>query len=351
MKLSETRRWLLAVPLALATSMAWSAEPEIERWSRQQAAAAAHSPAAPPLREELSAYLRAGEDAAALALIRELPGHAGLSAPARESLVLGFVHSLRVEAPGSVDQVLIDYLLDYPESVMVEHHDHPEHLEPLYGIRSAMAGVTHHWTRHQAALEGGTLLREKPERLASAFMAASDPARRRGLIDAVDTASARQLSAVIASAMEQLDHAADLAHLAGHAAVAARDAASVAQLVTVATGPAINETLRLAAARFDASQQAQVLSAALSSGRAENAALAIAHLAPGSLLDIRPALVTQLADPELGSAAALALARHPSAELRGTLSTIAEREVGLASHRARLALNLMQTLPEVEAPR
>jgi hypothetical protein len=99
--------------------------------------------------------------------------------------------------------------------------------------------------------------------------------------------------------------------------------------------------LRAAAGKLSSNDRAELLLASIESAPPQNAALAIALLSPG--LQAEPAVASTLfdllEDPQLGSAAALALARFDDAGIRSQLLLLSGSE-GLAASRARMAINL-----------
>lgn len=324
------------------------------RWEREAAVAASVHSDTSDDRLSLLASLKSGSGEDMLATLRRIQSSANLSAPARERLIFEFVQDLRQEPPGSVPPKVVAFLKRYPVTVMVEHHDHPYADEALYNIPTAMFGVVNHWTRQQAAFDGAALLSTDASALVRAYLDTDDPARQRGLIDAVSTADANTVRELSRVALDEIDQQPSLTALAGHAALRSGDLALLNSVVSQGGGPGLNEVLRISATQLDAVQQEQLLQSVLNSGRPGNAALAIAHLGP-AVRDgehMLQALIGQLSDPHLGSSAALALSRNPSPALRRALTEIGRHEqAAVAASRARLALQLMQDFPEQEAPR
>jgi hypothetical protein len=106
-------------------------------------------------------------------------------------------------------------------------------------------------------------------------------------------------------------------------------------------GPELASILRDSLAGLSLPDQALLLLFCLTSAPAENAALAIAVLAPG-LQDnegVTASLLDLLEDPALGASAALALAHYSDPGVRQDLKEIAAGE-GPQSGRAQLALEI-----------
>jgi len=105
----------------------------------------------------------------------------------------------------------------------------------------------------------------------------------------------------------------------------------------------VTAILRDTPGHLSARDQALLLLSAIESAPAENAAVAIALLAPGlhGCPEKTAALFGLLADHSLGSAAALALARHPDPAVTRRLEQSGAGE-GPAAQRARMALDLFR---------
>jgi hypothetical protein len=115
------------------------------------------------------------------------------------------------------------------------------------------------------------------------------------------------------------------------------------RLLVRAQGHGLHNLLRRSSEAFDIGRNAALLEAALDSGSAQTAALAMAQLAPvlaGHTASVER-LFQQLEDPATGSAAALALAGNPNPEVRQRLEVAAVDANALLASRARLALQLM----------
>ncbi|NNE04371.1 MAG: hypothetical protein HKN15_01420 [Xanthomonadales bacterium] len=347
-------RYILPLMFLLTSGAQAADEGQPVRWERDAAVNASVDARAAGYRSQLRSSLRTADAEATLGLLQHLQSSAELSAPARERLVFEFVEDLRQEPPGSVHEVVLEYLKQYPVTVMVAHHDHPDAHEPLFNIPTATYGVINHWTRQQAAFEGATMLTRNAASLVQAYRESSDPAQRRGFIDALATADPMTLMELNRVALGQLSQVPELTALAGHSALLAGDLESLQALAAQGSGPGLNEVLRHSAARLDGAQREGLLEAALASNRPGNAALAIAHLGTGVTTNekMMQMLVRQLDDPQLGAAAALTLSRNPSPTLNRILAGIGQDQgAGLAASRARLALQLMDDLPSQEAPR
>jgi hypothetical protein len=113
----------------------------------------------------------------------------------------------------------------------------------------------------------------------------------------------------------------------------------VRQLLVNGNGAGLSATLRQLAEQLPAAEIEVLLTYAIIEAPAANASLAIAAWWPGlkHVAAVRDLLVEQLADPALGSAAALALAQSPDVQ---TVKLLQQTAAGntLAARRAQLAL-------------
>jgi hypothetical protein len=101
---------------------------------------------------------------------------------------------------------------------------------------------------------------------------------------------------------------------------------------------------RSAAGKLSSGDRAELLLLSIESAPSQNAALAIALLSPGlqAVPQVISTLFDLLGDPELGSAAALTLARIDEPLVEAQLVQLAGSE-GLAATRARMAISLRET--------
>ena len=105
--------------------------------------------------------------------------------------------------------------------------------------------------------------------------------------------------------------------MAGTAALNLSDLPALEALVVKGRGAGLADVLRKTSQQLPETQRSVLLLSAIQHASAENAALAIALLAPGLSADaaVTQTLFELLADNSLGSAAALALARNPNPEV------------------------------------
>ena len=337
------------VIILLATAILWpinsfGAQNEApQTWNREEAQLVSVSVSTETQQARLRQLFKAGDSSGTLDQIREIEQQQDWPVPVRERVIFEFVSELRHEPPRSVSSEVIDHLRGYQSKVLVPHEDHPRARVPMFNIRAATSGVVNHWARQEAAFEGATHLASGGDTLVRAYLQESSHPRRRGMHDALSTASPAQLKAVTQSGLEASQSSPDIVTLAADAALLNHDLESLESLLETGHGNGMVKLLRKSAETFDSEQNSRLLNAAMHNPSRETAALAIAQLAP-SLSGHGPTedmLLQQLGDPELGSSAALALARNPGESTMQKLESLAGGSGdSLAVARAQLALQV-----------
>ena len=327
------------------------AAPVIAQTAREGGAATGQSVAAAQRLDALRGATSAGDQGRLLALLGSTAADETLPLELREKVLFDYVQHLRSQPPRAADSRVMAFLGSYAPRILVPHEDHPGASVPRFNIRAAAAGVEHSWRRQEASYAGAVLLGRDPALLVQAFRLHADPPVRRGLLDALDSASAGALEAIAFIALDHIEHEPQLAELVGKATSRTGDTRALEQLLRTSDGTAIPGILRTARETLDEGQLATLLEVAITEASPGIAALAIAELTPAvtQRADTRAQLLQLLGDPERGSAAALALAATPApgtqAELNGMLD--AAEPGSLAAARARLALEIIATgLPE-----
>jgi hypothetical protein len=304
----------------------------------------------------------AGADLALLDALEQLRLREDWPAPAKDAAVYGYLAQLRDLPPGSVDVAVMDYLKAYPVNTLVANQDHGQGLEPLFQVRAAAAGLEHSWQRQEAILEGRMLLHLNPASLADAYMLESSAPVRSGYRAALAQASTAQVEALLNSTLPLLASDAALTPLLAEAAQKNGDVDALLLVLQDGSGAAIAPMLRALRDNMGADQQRKLLLAVLPQDKREkgkhrpdqhqNAALALAELAPGLVGDARidKALLGLLDHADLGAAAALALARSPNPNTMDALSELAAGDQQAMAARARMALALQDELSLERSP-
>jgi hypothetical protein len=269
--------------------------------------------------------LRSGRSAELLRAIREYCVSPQVSAPVRERQLFLLTQGLSDFPADMIPSDLLDVLEAYPPETLVPHAEDASIAVPLFNVPAAATGVRHGIERQSGQLRSAQLLSSGPRAWIQGYLAASAPARA-GFREGLEGASGQQMEALKQSTLQDLDDQPELFAVAAAAALATADRAAIEHLALHGRNAYLAPMLRSATSRLSQDQQAGILLAAIESAPAENAALAIAVLAPGlnALPAVTDSLFDLLEDPALGSAAALALSRHPEPEVRQRLSRIAE---------------------------
>lgn len=304
--------------LALQTSAMGSDEQQLSEWFRM---------------------LRAGESGALLDVLRKYSDSRLASAPVRERQLYLFTQGLADFPAAAIPAELMDLLESYTPETLVPGDENAISAVPLFNIPAAAKGLRHSMARQRGEIRSAQLLSE-PDNWIRAYLAASAPSRG-GFLDALDSATGQQLEKLGQTAMLTLHEQPVLSVVAARAALATGDHAALQTIIQNTHGPELAPILRSAAGTLSQNEQAIALLSAIASAPAENAALAIALLAPGlhDVAAVTNSLFDLLEDPVLGSAAALALSHHPDPAVSQQLSILA-RDQGAAAQRARLALAL-----------
>jgi hypothetical protein len=319
---------------------------DAEAWERDEAWRAAASVETAVTENQLNVLAKAGDDTATLNLIMDIESNSNWPVPAREQTLFEFVQELRQQTPRIIGEEVVAYLSAYQSKVLVPHEDHPRSSMPLFNIKGAMKSVENGWTRQEAAFDGAVQLSENPEGMVQAFVSEQNYNRRQGFLDALRNASASELKSVSEAAMLEIEQNPDLIELAVDAALLNEDLDSIINLARTVDGPYTQTLFSGSVKAFSPSELSLLLKAALENESSETAALAIAQLAPdlsGNELS-EDLLFNMLADPDLGSSAALALVANPNDRILSRLDAVASNEAGgIAASRARLALQIHES--------
>ena len=280
--------------------------------------------------DDLMRLVTAGDETRLLQLLRATTVDAGLPPAIREQVLHEFTVELRELPPGSVGHPVMEFLSGHEPQVMVPHEDHPDSHVPLFNLRAASAGVQHTWRRREASYAGFVLLAQDPALLVRESVAAATPA---------------QLETISFLALNGLEQEPALTELAGTAALRNEDTRALEQVLRTGSGSGLTRLVRDTGARLDPDRLARLLASTLEQAPPETAALAIAEWSSALAAhpDTENRLLSLLGDPQLGSAAALALANHAADSTTARLLAVLESgQSPLAASRARLALELLQ---------
>ena len=312
-----------------------------ERWDRGNALAAAQSVNIDAAVLEMGDVPSLTDAAATLEKLERLETRADWPLPAREAALYAFTRSLAELPRAAVAPEVIRHLQTYQARALVPHEDHGHTLVPLYNIRGAADGVENGWQRNEYAVKGSELLASDPASLVAAYLESSGHNRRAGYLDALREADPADVAAVQRLALQRLEQRPELTPVLGLTAVRTADTATIERLLTNGRGAGLASTLGQLGERLPGSQTEALLNYAVNQAPPANATLAIAAWWPvlKHETSVRDLLLGKLADPDLGSAAALALAQDPDVQTVRILQQTAQGG-SLAARRAQLALDI-----------
>jgi hypothetical protein len=329
--------WLLVLSgSASAASQATTAP-----WDRGHALAAAHSVDLEAAVVEIGNIASLGNARTTLEKLERLETRADWPMPAREAALFEFTRSLAELPRDAVAPEVMQHLDDYQVRTLVPDDDHGGTLVPLYDISAAAAGIENGWQRKEFAIEAIELLKADPARLVSAYLQAANSNQRSGYLDTLRQSDAARIARVQQVALAAFGQAPELTPVIGETAVATADMSAVRQLLIHGSGAALAPALRQLNQRLQPAELEGLLTFAVNQAPAVNASLAIAAWWPGlrHAAAVRDLLTEKLANPELGSAAALALASQPDVQTIHVLQQIATGG-DVAARRARMALDM-----------
>ena len=314
-------------------------------WDRASAMAAVRSVDIEPAVFEISNISTLADATTTLNRLRGIETRGDWPLPAREAAIYQFTRSLAEFPRDAVAVEIMQHLLTYQARTLVPHEEHSEAAVPLFNIRAAASGVQNGWQRAESAAEAGVLLGQNPQALVSAFLRSASYTTRAGYLDALRHADMADIRAVQSVALENLRDAPELTRLVGVTATISGDTDAARQLLIHGEGEGLVSALKSIGDGLPRTKAAGLLVIAIQQAPASNASLAIAAWWP--LLRHEPAvrelLLDTLADPSLGSAAALALAKSPDIQ---TIKALQDKAAGdsIAAQRARMALDINRDL-------
>jgi len=331
----------LVCALVLSGSAIAAGPSPARQWDRGHAMAAANSVNLDAAVHEISNPATLANTQATLEKLKQLETRSDWPMPAREAALYEFTRALAEMPRAAVATGVIEHLQNYQARTLVPDEDHPRTLVPLFNIRAAAAGIENGWQRNEFAVEAIGMLRTDPALLVSAYRQSSNFNQRSGYLDTLRHADMADIAGVQQAALEAFGQAPELTPVIGLTAVMTADTAAVRQLLTHGAGAGLSAALRQLQQRLGPADMEALLTFAVAEAPAGNASLAIAAWWPGlrHVAAVRDLLLEKLADPQLGSAAALALATDPDVQTIRVLQQTAKGD-SVAARRAQLALDI-----------
>lgn len=315
------------------------------QWDRNSAMAAARSFNIDAAVLELGNISSLADGEATLRQLKQLETRSDWPQPAREAALYEFTRSLTGLPRAAVATEVMQHLQNYRAKTLVPHEDHGHTLVPLFNIRGAAIGVENGWRRTESAVDATRLIETNPTRLVSSYMESADHNRRSGYLDALPHADMVNVVEVQSVALELFDQNPGLTRLVGVTSVITGDTIAMQQLLINGRGAGFSTALGKLDENLQASEIAALLFYAVQHAPAHNASLAIAAWWPRLRheADVRDLLLNKLADPALGAASALALAKNPDIQTIKALQDTASGN-SIAARRAQMALDINRDL-------
>ena len=324
------------LPLAIAGD-----HTAVAQWDRNDALAAVRSVNIDVAVSEIGDISSLADAETSLANLRNMELRHDWPLPAREAVIHRFTQSLAELPRDAVAVEVMQYLQNYRARTLVPHEEHQTAYVPLFNIRGAATGVENGWQRSEFTAEAIALLERDPTDLVSAYLRSSSHNQRSGYLDALQYAYMADVIVVQDTALQHFKDAPELTALVARTATITADNFALEQLLINGNGAGLSGALEQVEERLARFETAALLAFAIQQAPATNAALAIAAWSPRLRhhTATRNLLVDLLADPELGSSAALALAQHPDIQTIKILQDTASGDSN-AARRAQMALDI-----------
>lgn len=288
---------------------------------------------------KVSAWLEKAANGRSPELLTELKNSPESGSPSFESQLFQLATGLAETSLDPATDELLHWLADYPVQVLVAHEEHPAYGVPLFNFQAAAIGSLAERNRLRGEKLSTQLLASKPHDWSRHYLLAGDT-QREGFTRALKAAPAGSLDTLAASLPAQLESNPELASAVGVLAGRLSDPGLFLVAYQHGSGTESAPLLREALWQLDAADRALFLQDILNFTAPNKAALGISVLAPSLQTNpqVSESMLGLLDHPELGAAAALALAGHPDRQVQSRLQDMLNSG-GLASKRAALALD------------
>ena len=325
----------------LSQALAANQPTSSEQWERDSAMTAVRSVNIATAVFEIGDITSLADGETTLKNLRNLEARSDWPLPAREAALYRFTQSLAELPREAVATDVIAHLRNYQAQTLVPHEDHRGAYVPLFNIRGAAAGVENSWQRAEFAIEAAELLESNPGVMASNFAASNNRNQQAAYLQTLESAGMESILTVQSIATDRLADSPSLTPMVGEAAAITGDKFTIEQLLLNGRGSGLSSAFAGVESKLSVIDLSELLTFAIGQAPAENAALAVAAWWPRLKHDpaSRDLLLATLADPKLGSSAALALAREPDIQTIKALQDTAADD-GDAARRAQMALDL-----------
>ncbi len=326
---------IIAIPV-------WAIEPSApQQWDRAAAMATVQSVDIDEAVNKIGNISTLGDANATLDKLTFVETRTDWPLPAREAVLYRFTRSLAALPRDAVAVEVMQHLFTYQAKALVPHEDHGNAFEPLFNIRAAAQGVENRWLRAESATAARVLLARNPGEFVNSYKGVTNYNNQSGYLDALRDATLYEALIVQSMVIQQLGDSPELTNVLAITAGITENTYAVQQLLLSGSGAALAQSLRALGEQMPAATLADLLNMAINTAPPSNAALAIAEWWPQLQQDaqIRDLLLGTLNSPELGSAAALALANSPDLQTIRVLQQTASGD-SVAARRAQSALDI-----------
>jgi len=238
----------------------------------------------------------------------------------------------------AVDDLLL-WLADYSSQVRVAHEERADYGVALYPVAAAALGASAERQRRRGQTASMALLNSGSQLWIKRYLAAGT-FEQQGMTQSLSEVRIETIRPLAAELQEQVARHPELAAPAGAVAGVLADTGLFLAAYQFSHGADSADLLREANWRLDAADRSELLAGIMAFPAHDKAALGISMLAPA--LHSNPTVSTRLLglldDPQLGAAAALALAGHPDQQVQTQLQQLLQSG-GLKASRAALALD------------
>ncbi|HMB60631.1 MAG TPA: hypothetical protein VKN35_12025, partial [Xanthomonadales bacterium] len=252
-------------------------------WDRHLALGAVSMP---DVRREASRMIDltlTGSESELLDEMNELATMSGWAQPEAEAVIYEFIRQLRPLPPYSVNQAVVDFVVNYQPQVLVPHEESMSMGVPLFPIRAAAAGLVNQWTREQAEMDARILLVKRPSELLAAYADSADPNNRAGIESSLADADPAHLDYLLQLGLPLLAEYPGLTSLLGKAAIVTGNVQSISEVIALGSGYQVVDLSRSLKQGFSSDELAFVLLETLESAPQSNASVVLAELAPFSI--------------------------------------------------------------------
>lgn len=297
-----------------------------------------------PVLQELFRLARSGDDKTLLQQLDVHASHPDWPAAARDYVLHAFARAMGDLEAGSIAPEVVHYLESATPEVLVPHPDYPHIGVPLFNIAAAATGSMARWHYDEARASGARLMAQGAAVWLDTYLHETLSGRQ-GMRDGQANFTPGQNRLLGELALAGSEKQAERTEVATQSALLLQDQDMLKAAILTGSGAALTTAVRQMHAILTPGEVIGLAADAVKGARPATAALIFAQSADRlagepAMTDV---LFNALPDPELGGAAAQALARNTNPEVRVRLQQLADSGDSLPARRANLALRLWET--------